>query len=416
MSGINLLIDTLLHQVLGKRVDTPPPRELNEPVKPVSPSEAPRALHSDSRLDARAPASPLTETVRSARQGAETPPAARPGGESPPSSTRIHFSPSARSIADLLVRFPAPPSVVRPPLPLIAIDEPASPARLAERLQGSVRDSGLFYESHLARWFRGELPREQLQREPQMWRTRHFTPVSPAAAREVLAPWQANVPLQGAGRVRGGEAAPPAAERGAAPPASTPPAAGGGVAAPAPAASPAGTALSRSATASPESREPAAPGAGQSLPAEAADRQVRVAREPLHESLQGIVRHQLEMLAMPVLRWEGDVWTGIFMVLVMQLPPGEREGQEAAGEEEGREERESQGWRSGITLQVAGLGEVGVDLWLRGERLDLDLSAREAGVRRELERGVGRLTPRLEVCGLTDVRVRVGLPGPGEEA
>ena len=119
---------------------------------------------------------------------------------------------------------------------------------------------------------------------------------------------------------------------------------------------------------------------------------------------------------MPVLRWEGDVWTGIFMALVVHLPPGEREGQEASDDEAGRQERESQGWRSAMTLQVAGLGEVGVDLWLRGERLDLDLSAHAPDVLHELERGIARLTSRLEACGLTDVRVRVRSAGPGGAA
>lgn len=410
MSGINLLIDTLLHQVLGKRVDTPPPRELNEPVRPVSPAEAPRALHSDSRLDARARESITPEMVRTARQPAGAPVAPRSTGEPPPPSTQTHFTPSARSIADLLIRFPAPPSVVRPPLPLIAPGDPASPAQLAERLQGSVRDSGLFYESHLTRWFRGELSREQLLREPQMWRTRSFTPASPAAVREVLASLQAHAPPSGASRGRGGDAL-PGAERGTAMPVSSGPVAAGGAASPAP--PPGGTTFTATVAGGVEGRDPGLPAAGQPVPAEEADRSVRVAREPLHESLQGIVRHQLEMLSMPVLRWEGDVWTGIFMALVLHLPAGQGK-EEAPDDEAGRQERESRGWHTGMTLQVAGLGEVGVDLWLRGERLDLDLAAREPGVLQALERGAGRLTARLEACGLVDVRVRVGPAGPEE--
>nr|WP_276316558.1 flagellar hook-length control protein FliK [Halomonas flagellata] len=101
------------------------------------------------------------------------------------------------------------------------------------------------------------------------------------------------------------------------------------------------------------------------------------------------------------------------MALVVHLPPGEREDEEAPDDEAGRQEHESQGWRSAMTLQVAGLGEVGVDLWLRGERLDLALRAHETGVLRELEQGIARLTPRLEACGLEDVRVCVRPAGPG---
>ena len=51
---------------------------------------------------------------------------------------------------------------------------------LADRLQTAIRDSGLFYESHLSRWYRGELSRQQLEREPQMLRTLRFTPASTA--------------------------------------------------------------------------------------------------------------------------------------------------------------------------------------------------------------------------------------------
>lgn len=38
---------------------------------------------------------------------------------------------------------------------------------VAAGLQRGLRESGLFYESHLARWFEGELPAEDLIREPQ---------------------------------------------------------------------------------------------------------------------------------------------------------------------------------------------------------------------------------------------------------
>ncbi|MFO7647456.1 flagellar hook-length control protein FliK, partial [Halomonas campaniensis] len=132
----------------------------------------------------------------------------------------------------------------------------------------------------------------------------------------------------------------------------------------------------------------------------------RPVRDPVQESLQGIVRHQLELLVTPVLRCEGDVWTGLFMSLVMHLPPGEQ-GEPGREKQDEGEERERQGWRSEMTLRVAGLGEVGVSLWLREPRLDLDLTAAETAVRHELSRGVERLQARLEACGLAEVHVRI---------
>lgn len=403
MSGINPLIDTLLHQVLGKRVDTPPPRELNEPVRPVSPADALRALHSDSRLDARARSPLVPEAARPQREPGQAPAAGRPAGDAPPASTQIHFTPSARSIADVLLRFPAPPSSVQPARPLIAPGEAPAAGQLAERLQGSVRDSGLFYESHLARWYRGEMPRDQLLREPQMWRTQAFTPAPAPGGGQASSPLQLPLPAM-AEAARGGMAGP---ERPAGQPATAAApslAAGAPMAAGAPpgAAPPAGPAPAATAPVA-EGREAAASAQAAAGASESAARPVR---DPVQESLQGIVRHQLELLVTPVLRWEGDVWTGLFMALVMHLPPGEQ-GEPGREEQDEGEERERQGWRSEMTLRVAGLGEVGVTLWLREPRLDLDLTAAEAAVRDELARGVERLQARLEACGLAEVHVRI---------
>ncbi|TCJ17959.1 flagellar hook-length control protein FliK [Parasulfuritortus cantonensis] len=48
------------------------------------------------------------------------------------------------------------------------VADQASPARLLPmRLQQTVKESGLFYESHLGKWVRGELGLETIQREPQ---------------------------------------------------------------------------------------------------------------------------------------------------------------------------------------------------------------------------------------------------------
>jgi len=58
------------------------------------------------------------------------------------------------------------------------------PAQLARTLQNTVEDSGLFYESHVAAWSRGERTLEQLQREPQMQAAR--TPSDARAETAVL--------------------------------------------------------------------------------------------------------------------------------------------------------------------------------------------------------------------------------------
>ncbi|WP_111414064.1 flagellar hook-length control protein FliK [Billgrantia lactosivorans] len=422
MSGITPLLDTLLHQVLGKRVDTAPPRELTEPVRPIDPGEGPRALHSDSRLEGRRPAmAPLHGTATPTPRGDAQAP--RADAAQPPASFQTHFSPSARTIADLLVRFPAPPSVLSASSPLMAAGETPSASTLADRLQSGVRDSGLFYESHLSRWYRGEMSRQQLEREPQMLRTLRFTPVAPGNAAAVTSNAPAAMPGAGAGGVSTGGAQ-LLLQAGQAQPAPPTPAQGLPGQAGAAANSYAATESLYPAAARGERVEGGspAPGAAQgrdTLPAgaprgegpEMAGRepgeQIVRARsaggEPVHESLQGVVRHQLEMLVTPVLRWEGDVWSGIFMALMIQLPAGARHEHDGAAQ--GDDEAQQESWHSELQLTVPSLGEIRVAMWLQEKTVRLQLLTREDASLMLLQKGLPQLEQRLHDAGLTTVLV-----------
>jgi hypothetical protein len=286
---------------------------------------------------------------------------------------------------------------------------------VAERLQHSVRDSGLFYESHVSRWFRGELSRDQLQREPQMWRPLVFTPAQGDTSSPT--PIRSSWPALLFGLRRGGESI-TGQERGQAlgPAAST-----AGKPGPQPVVTgSAGGATSTAPTGPPtsqaggvEAREPGA-AAERVVNAEVAARLARAeVRQPIHESLQGIVRHQLELLATPVLRWEGDVWSGIFMALMVQPPANRREEGGGRGEDAGQEgDPEDQEWHSSMVLRVSGLGEVGVKLWLQESRVELELAAEDPEVRDALEQGVDRLKARLEAQDLSQVIVRFRAPAP----
>ena len=82
----------------------------------------------------------------------------------------VEISPAARSL-NALVRSvvserPAQPTPVRDAVPLLPAPT-EDPAPLAAALQRSVQRSGLFYESHLARWAAGERPLALLREEPQ---------------------------------------------------------------------------------------------------------------------------------------------------------------------------------------------------------------------------------------------------------
>ena len=393
MSGINTLVDTLLHQVLGKRVDTAPPRELNQPVTPISPADALRAVHSDSRLDPRGQAVTDAKALAGGRQ--HTPAAPTADERQLPASTRTTFSPAARSIADVLMRFPLPPdhtAIIKPSTPLMAsaaalpntptalataIASAASGAgqssanlstgvtpsaiataaplasvsgqaatavtQIAQQLQASVRDSGLFYESHLNRWFKGEMPREQLMREPQNARPLQFSPATPAVQRDALQPIRENMAPE-----------------------------------------------LRELSATHNTREPL----------------TTALKEAMQDNLQGIVRQQLDVMVSSVLRWEGDVWAGLFMALVIQLPKGWQEHSEDDNDRQRQDEQQE--WRTEMTLEVARLGQVRVQLSMTASgSLDLRLIAENDEVGSRLQRGQDQLQQRLTSLGLDTVRLRI---------
>lgn len=422
MSTINPLIDTLLHQVLGRRGDVSNQRLMDQPIRPIVPGEGPRALMGDARLDGRDAASTaLRDTALRDMRGL---PSQLDGGRLPqrgdaqtlpPGSTQTHFSPAARTIADVLLRFPAPPAVMRPEAPLMNAAEPASPGQLASRLEASVRDSGLFYEAHLKRWFQGDTSRQQLLREPQMQPGPRATVPTPLASTAL----GMGVTPQGAGSGMGAQGLLPS---GTAPlmtasptnaailpntplvPVASESAARANVTnapAPSPATS-AGPAVLNAAEAATTARETSQASIDARLARDALDIMPgRQPREVVHESLQSLVRQQLEMLVSPTIRWEGDVWAGIFMALVVNLPNREQ-SQNSEGEQEAGEDN----WQSDMQLDVPGFGAFSVSLRLYRGALSIDLTANDAQVHQRLEEGVPSLESRLEALDLRKVQVR----------
>lgn len=64
----------------------------------------------------------------------------------------------------------------------LLLGPPADAARVGSQLQQGLRESGLFYESHLGRWFGGDYPLEDLLREPQGRLSRLKHPETASAA------------------------------------------------------------------------------------------------------------------------------------------------------------------------------------------------------------------------------------------
>lgn len=96
MSGITPILDTLLHQVLGKRVDVPRVRNFPEPVTPTSPCEVIQPVNSDSQGGRQQPALYAGDGHAKPDKTPEDAVTPEPERE----STRTHFSPAARIIAE----------------------------------------------------------------------------------------------------------------------------------------------------------------------------------------------------------------------------------------------------------------------------------------------------------------------------
>ncbi|MGP9664477.1 flagellar hook-length control protein FliK [Halomonas sp. AOP22-C1-8] len=402
MSGITPLIDTLMHQVLGRQGEVSLKHALSEPVKPIPPGEGPRALQGDSRLDGRTEPALLNDLKRAPGSLNGDRLLARGDTQgAPPGSTQTHFSPAARSIADVLLRFPAPPAVIRPPAPLLAAQEAPAATVVAERLESSIRDSGLFYESHLKRWFQGDMARQQLLREPQMQPGPRPLALSSGGALQPSTSLQIHTPLQPAVPfvLRASFSESPLT-RAIVPGSALQHVPNDRTAAMSAAPMPNAAAFTPSV---PPSVEDNARLTRDAMVYERGMAAIdnRGHREVVHESLQSIVRQQLDMLVMPVVRWEGDVWAGIFMALVIHLPAQEKEG-----DGEGDNSQKEDGWRSEMQLDVPNLGAFSVSLWFYRAVLSIDLTTADKATHQYLEQGIPTLEQRLNALDLDKVQVR----------
>lgn len=104
------------------------------------------------------------------------------------------------------------------------------------------------------------------------------------------------------------------------------------------------------------------------------------------------------------------------MALLIQPPAAKREQGQGAEDEDGRNRRDPDEWHSSMILEVNGLGQVGVKLWLREPQVEIELSAADAEVRAALSDGLDRLRSRLEAHGLEEVHLRLSAKAPEPSA
>lgn len=233
-------------------------------------------------------------------------------------------SSAGQLVADL-VRLP-PTAPARQSQP--ALDTPPQQARtLAEPLARAVERSGLFYESHQARWVRGEYPLERLLHEPQAGAGRGAsTQAAVAAMPDDDTPSKPDMPTPHRSSLAAATESETEAEQ-----------------------------TSMRAAVAQDGRD-----AGAKLSEKATE---MVARDAID-----IVRQQLDALETRHFQWLGEVWPGQPMRWEIGEEGGERDEPPDA----------QHAWDSRFALDLPALGSVGADLVLSGNRLRLRVSAEEA--------------------------------------
>ena len=122
------------------------------------------------------------------------------------------------------------------------------------------------------------------------------------------------------------------------------------------------------------------------------------------ESLQTTVRQQLEMLAQPTLRWEGDLWSGLFLALTVTILQRRDESRDENNEEQ-RKRQNERGWKTEMVLDVQKLGPLRLAFQLKNNCLDLQFTAAETIID-QLEAHEESLRIRMQRLGLDEVQIR----------
>lgn len=265
-------------------------------------------------------------------------------GESSASTT---LSPAGRLIGTLMAEIgqtgeKAPPAVLNASKPLVAAP-PDHAAELAPILKDALVKSGMFYESHQARWVAGQLPTAALLQEPQGQHAPAPTSASappPPSASTSPSSMQENPQASSAPEARAQSAPLP------------PQTSVEGDARPAPALSES----TLSALGTGHGREPA--GAGTPV---------------VPAPLAPLVQQQLDALATQVFSWQGQVWPGQTMDWTIEDSPGSRTSPN---------EGEAAAWTTRLRLKLPHLGLVDATLHLaEGNEVSLALAVSDPASR-----------------------------------
>lgn len=376
-----------------------------------------RPAASDSRLDPRL-APPLLDTagsVGAGRRTAHQPQLPLPVDTPPPqavnTASQVRLSGPGQLISQLLQPHLDKQLAIRPLISLLgSMQEPRSSTQIAERLGQSIKTSGLFYESHLNKWFQGKLPVAELAAEPQM----RFQPGrAPADAGARLMtrdnPFQPGSPQLGGlpkDNITSSPAAPLAGARGPAPDAAV------------------SAAKDSNAIADTALRGRAAQGATADLSprwltdqTEGGDNSSHqpLAREH-REQLHALVRHQLELLNSPNLKWHGELCPDMSLFVEIRMPTCAEDGPQDSALSQSDRVPEPDTWESTIELALPALGAVVITLRKTPANLAIDIVAARRDTATLLQSKAATVLEGLGQRGVTDSCLNISADFPAEPA
>lgn len=256
-------------------------------------------------------------------------------------------------------------------------------AALAASLAQTVATSGLFYESHLAQWLRGQRTLGELADEAQNRLTGGAQlPLDwSEAADDIDDVFWTDLPNAGQQNARAAANAAQGAQQ--------PPSAAFARNAEANAAAFAQDNARGNAAASfgdtllPAVHVPGGAGAGVGV----------------HEALLPLVRQQLDLLATGEFRWTGEAWPGVRLDWTIQ--PEDYDARSGHDQHSGRGmDEEATPWHTRLTLSLPSLGTVDAELTLTGATLAVRVQASPGGAQRLTDNSEA-LRGRLEALGLS---------------
>lgn len=267
-----------------------------------------------------------------------------------PSGAAGNLSATGRLIAHLLG---SAPQAVPPPSRPVLERPPSAAADLPQALARAVADSGLFYESHQARWVEGGYPLEQLRQEPQARLARGRAGAASEADPQSSAKAPAHADV--VDELRQSSEAP---REGA---------------------------LSRASVAQPSSPQFGAALPEQALPAEQA----------------ALVRQQLEILAGRQVAWAGELWPG--QPARWEIETEQREAPDESGPRQ---------WTTTLALEMPALGAIGARLTFDTTGVRIGLSVQDEQSLRRVRAALPQLAAALADAGMTNARIEATQHAP----